>query len=37
MRGLLLMLGVKTPSAGRVMSLEEMGRRGIHQMSVFVA
>ena len=37
MRGLLLMLGVKTPSAGRVVRLEEMGRRRIHQMGVFVA
>jgi len=35
--GLLLLLRVKTPSAGGVMRREEMGRGGVHQVGVFVA
>ena len=35
--GLFLLFRVKTPSAGSVMRREEMRRRGIHQVGVFVA
>jgi hypothetical protein len=37
MHGLLLLIWMKTPSAGSVMRREEMGRRRIHQMDVLVA